>query len=225
MAVARQRLEQYQRALRIRHSAGVMPRPSAGLAPRPPLGLSAETAVPVATPPAPVPRPTERAVPASAPGEIPAQRSDAWRTPPPPRRPDLRPAPSLTPDPTRFPPDSPEDDANGPPPARRAGLSAWLTDSIMERATGHLPESLRSPPAAPNPFTHRPLGTAESVTAGVRQSSRLAGEGDVERQRFELLEARRRTQEQREEVAQQLRAQEEAQRRRETGCMKHVYIF
>ncbi|XP_056466557.1 uncharacterized protein cep295 isoform X5 [Gadus chalcogrammus] len=225
VAVARQRLEQYQRALRIRHSAGIMPRPPAGppagLAPRPPLGLSAETAVPVATPPAPVPRPTERAMPASAPGEIPVLRSDAWRTPPPPRRPDLRPAPSLTPDPTRFPRGSPEDDANGPPPARRAGLSAWLTDSIMERATGHLPESLRSPPAAPNPFTHRPLGTAESVTAGVRQSSRLAGKGDVERQRFELLEACRRTQEQREEVAQQLREQEEAQRRREAERCSH----
>ncbi|CAL8333526.1 unnamed protein product [Boreogadus saida] len=270
VVVARQRLEQYQQALRIRHSAAVMPRPPAGpppagLVPRPPLvRLSAETAVPVATPPAPVPRPT---VPPSAPGEIQARRSDPWRTPPPSRCSDLRPAPSLTPDPTRFAQDSPEDDANGPPPARRAGLSAWLTDSIMERATGHLPESLRSPPAAPNPFTHRPLGTAENVPAGVRPSSRLdareprldtapvpllgpaapqpgqasakppsfprgrpvaqaslgPGTGDVERQRFELLEARRRTQEQREEVAQRLRElqQEEEQRRREAERCSH----
>ena len=180
MEVARQRLEQYQRALRIRHSTAIRPGPPTGppanLDPGPPLNLSAKTAVPVAIHPA-LPRPTDRAVPPMALREIPARESDAWRTPPPPPPhppgPGSHPGTSLARDPNRFPQDSPEDNATGPPPGHRAGLSAWLTDSIMERATGHLPERLRSPPAAPNPFTHRPLRTTENVTTGVRQGSQL----------------------------------------------------
>ncbi|CAL8351527.1 unnamed protein product [Lota lota] len=264
--VARQRLEQYQRALRIRHSTAITPRPPTGppaaLAPHPPLNPSAKTSVHVATPPM-LPRPTDRAAPPSALREIPTRESDVWTTPPPPHP--AGPGPgshigtSLTRDPNRFPQDSPEDHANGPPPANRAGLSAWLTDSIMERATGHLPERLRSPSAAPNPFTHPPLGTTENVTTGVQQSSqpytrpphlgtdpvRLLGpaapqprqtlakplsflrghplaqsslpprKGDVERQRWELLEAHRRMQEQREEQRHDEEQREQMRRQRE----------
>lgn len=126
---------------------------------------------------------------------------------------------------------------------QRPDVSAWLTDSIMERVTEHLPEKVRPPSVTRGPLPYRqrarrslsipPPSTSDpfqttgpSVTAGpgpaadephgrVPTGSQSPREDDVERRRRELQEAKRRVLEQSEAVALQQRQLEEKRRRQE----------
>nr|XP_020479192.1 centrosomal protein of 295 kDa isoform X2 [Monopterus albus] len=146
-------------------------------------------------------------------------------------------------------PDEVESISNG---NQRRDVTAWLTDNIMERVTGHLPERVRPSSVTTAPLPYRPSTTHQSssvslqsasepvramspnITSGAHMAPEHAGakprtllhgdlqtgslssrEDDMEEQRRELQEVQRRVLEQREEVTLRQRQQEEQRQRRE----------
>ncbi|XP_034460933.1 centrosomal protein of 295 kDa isoform X4 [Hippoglossus hippoglossus] len=232
--VARQRLEEYQRALRIRYSMTS------------PLLLSA--VVPPGHPPLhstqplhlPTPRPltTTPAVPSFIHNkpltsiEVPTRESDILASPP------RLPGSSLSSG-SKLLPEEVESRSNRSR-NQRPDVSSWLTDNIMERVTEHLPQRVRPSSLTTEPPPHKLFTTRPStniplqrssdpiqatspsiwddaplvpapaeVQPGILLSSRRDDKG---RQRRELQEFQRRVQEQREAVDLQ---QEEERRRGE----------
>ncbi|XP_071351833.1 centrosomal protein of 295 kDa isoform X2 [Trachinotus anak] len=149
--VARQRLEEYQRALRIRYNmTSTLMLPAVvppGLS-HPPLQSTQSV-----HPPAPVQFPTTPAVPAclhSKPQtsvEVPTRESDMLASPP------HLPGSSWSVG-SKLLPDEVESNLNSPR-NQRPDTTAWLTDDIMERVTQHLPERVRpsSLPTEPLPYS------------------------------------------------------------------------
>ncbi|XP_047247380.1 uncharacterized protein cep295 isoform X2 [Girardinichthys multiradiatus] len=119
---------------------------------------------------------------------------------------------------------------------RRPDVTAQLTDGILQRATQHSPERLRPSRVTAEPFKF-PTGHGSSSTSspsdpsqpagpkiipdivpldpGLRAVSLISREEDLEWRRRELQEAQRRVIEQREAVALQEKLQEEDRRRAE----------
>ncbi|XP_029923683.1 centrosomal protein of 295 kDa isoform X3 [Myripristis murdjan] len=238
MEVAHQRLEEYQRALRIRYNmtTSSFPPPDvpAGLVRPPP--QCAESASPL-VPPLQLPT-----VPVSVPLHVPA----AQAKPQPPVETPTResesvahplPVPSLGIDSRSLPVqrESPSDSCR----EQRPGVTAFLTDNIMERVTHHLPDRMKPSSLAHRPLTTHcpaanvsfqpssdpvqaisppPLPAQASVKSGILSRGSLQSESsgslgskkeDMARQRMELLEAQTRLQEQREAMEQQQRQKEE----------------
>ncbi|XP_037631419.1 centrosomal protein of 295 kDa isoform X4 [Sebastes umbrosus] len=213
--VARQRLEEYQRALRIRHNM------TSGLI-HPHL-----RGAPSVHLPAPLQLPTAPGVSAyihakpQTPVEVPTREFDMLASS------------------SRLPGSSasvgskllPDESISSDPRNQRPDVTAWLTDNIMERVTEHLPERVR-PSSEPLPYklftTHHsasiPLqptsdpiqAVSPSITYGaplvpghaeVKRGSLRTGslssreDDDMERQRRELQEVQRRVLQQREAAA------------------------
>ncbi|XP_010775572.1 centrosomal protein KIAA1731 homolog [Notothenia coriiceps] len=208
--VARQRLEEYQRALRIRYNmtptsllpAAVPP----GLFPPPPHGVQS------VHPPAPLQLPTPPAsqayihAKAQTPVEVPTRESDMLASYSQPPSSNMSSASKLVPDEVEYISSNP----------RNQKFTAWLTDNIMERVTGHLTERVRATrhsasirlqptsdsiqgsssiitsgaPLAPVPETVRPVTLPH---CSLRTGSLSSTEDDrMERQRQELQEVQRR---------------------------------
>ncbi|KAM6931874.1 uncharacterized protein cep295 isoform 2-T2 [Lycodopsis pacificus] len=242
MEVARQRLEEYQRALRIRYnmtatSPAVVP---LGLLVHPPLHGSQS-----AHRPAPPQLPTTPTAPPyihgkrQTPAEVPTRESDMPA--PPSRLPGVSVCSKLL-----LPPDE-VGSFSSDPRNRRPNVTAWLTDNIKERVTEHLPERVRpssEPPSykrfpthhsasiSPQPASDSIQATSPRITdrapsgergpaphGSLRTGSPSSGEeeddGDMERQRRELLEVQRRVLELRDTVALQQRRREEERQRQE----------
>ncbi|XP_054460001.1 centrosomal protein of 295 kDa isoform X2 [Anoplopoma fimbria] len=241
--VARQRLEEYQRALRIRYNMtarSLLPAtaPWGLIHPSPLQGAQS------AHLPAPTQLSTTPAAPAyihakpQSPAEVPTRESDM--------------SPSRLPGPSAcfgFKPLRPDEVGSfrSDPRSRRPEVTAWLTDNIMERVTGHLPERVRpssEPPSyklfpthhsasipMPQPASDPIRATSPCITDGappvkrrpashgsLRTGSLSSSEDDdddMERQRRELLEVQRRVLEQREAVALQQRRHEEERQSQE----------
>ncbi|XP_008281294.1 uncharacterized protein cep295 [Stegastes partitus] len=231
--VARQRLEEYQRALRLRYNTTTaslqLPVAPPGLV-HPPL----HSASPV-HPPAP---PQIPAAPAYI-HDKPQTSLEANR-----REPDMsashlhRPGSSLSVG-SKLLPVEVEPFSHR---KQRPEVTAWLTDNIMERVTEHLPERLNPPSVTNEPFklfttrlpTSIPLQPAsdpiQTVNPSIRDcASPVSGpaavqrgslaqisqqtEDDVETQRRELQEVQRRVLKQREAVMLQQKQQEEERQR------------
>nr|XP_040030601.1 uncharacterized protein cep295 isoform X2 [Gasterosteus aculeatus aculeatus] len=217
--VARHRLEEYQRALRIRYNmnAGSLP-PATGFAHLP---------APPQLPTAPAAPGFFHARPLS-PAEVPTRESD------------MLVPPSGLPGSRLLPPSSAVGCLSNDPRSRRPDVTAWLTDNIMERVTEHLPERVRpsseSPPHhlfpmcrsayIPTPIPSDPVRAISpriTVRGPVSHGSLPPGspcsgeeaDSNMERQRRQLLEVKRRALEQKEAVALQQRRQEEERQRRE----------
>ncbi|XP_035477657.2 uncharacterized protein cep295 isoform X2 [Scophthalmus maximus] len=236
--VARQRLEEYQRALRIRYNGS----PTSLL----PAVIPPDFRQPSL--PTPLLLPTIPAVPSYIHAkpqtfmDVPTRESAMPASPP------HLPGSSLRAG-TKLLPDEVESSLNGFR-TQRADVPAWLTDGIMERVTEHLPERVRpcsltteplprklftthhpptiplrpssdplqavtpsltdSPPPVPG---HAAVNMAILLHAPVQMDSSRGEE--VERQRRELLEVQRRVLEQRDAVALQQRQREEERQRRE----------
>ncbi|KAJ4936149.1 hypothetical protein JOQ06_017673 [Pogonophryne albipinna] len=208
--VARQRLEEYQRALRIRYNmtptsllpAAVPP----GLFPPPLHGVQS------VHPPAPLQLPTPPAsqayihAKAQTPVEVPTRESDMLASHSQPPSSNISSASKLVPDEVEYISSNP----------RNQKFTAWLTDNIMERVTGHLTERVRATrhsasitlqptsdpiqgsssiitsgaPLAPVPETVRPVTLPH---CSLRTGSLSSTEDDrMERQRRELQEVQRR---------------------------------
>ncbi|XP_037828945.1 centrosomal protein of 295 kDa isoform X3 [Kryptolebias marmoratus] len=216
--VARQRLEEYQQALQIRHN------------------MTTRSMLPVVRPPSIIPLhstqsdhlpappqlPTTPAVPpfiqdeAQISEEVVRRHSEALASPP-------RPAFSVSSGSKLL------SGVSDTLRLQRPNVNAYLTDNIMKRVTEHLPERLRPSSVSEEQLPHGLLSTHEST--GSQSSSDplravspgfppldpglVSGEEDMERQRRELLEAQRRVMEQREAVMQQQRLQEDERRRKE----------
>ncbi|XP_033988661.1 uncharacterized protein cep295 [Trematomus bernacchii] len=207
--VARQRLEEYQRALRIRYNmtptsllpAAVPP----GLFPPPLHGVQS------VHPPAPLQLPTPPAsqayihAKALTPVEVPTRESDMLASHSQPPSSNISSASKLVPDEVEYISSNP----------RNQKFTAWLTDNIMERVTGHLTERVRATrhsasitlqptsdpiqgsssiissgaPLAPVPETVRPVTLPH---CSLRTGSLSSTEDDrMERQRPELQEVQR----------------------------------
>lgn len=228
--MARQRLEEYQRALRIRYN---MPAVPMGLIHSP---LHSAQSVHL---PTHLQLPTTPAVPAyirtepQTSVEVPTRESDMLASPP-----------RLLG--SKLLPDEVEPILNSPRNPR-PDATAWLTNNIMETVTKHLPVRVRpySFTAEPLPYklfvphhsTSIPLqptsdpiqAISSSITddtplvpghAAVKPGSLQTGslsfrEDDMERQRRELQEVQRRVLEHREAVALQQRQQKEERQRQE----------
>ncbi|XP_034095416.1 plectin isoform X2 [Gymnodraco acuticeps] len=208
--VARQRLEEYQRALRIRYNmiptsllpAAVPP----GLFPPPLHGVQS------VHPPAPLQLPTPPAsqayihAKAQTPVEVPTRESDMLASHSQPPSSNISSASKLMPDEVEYISSNP----------RNQKFTAWLTDNIMERVTGHLTERVRATrhsasitlqptsdpiqgsssiitsgaPLAPVPETVRPVTLPH---CSLRTGSLSSTEDDrMERQRRELQDVQRR---------------------------------
>ncbi|XP_031719464.1 uncharacterized protein cep295 isoform X2 [Anarrhichthys ocellatus] len=244
MEVARQRLEEYQRALRIRYnmtatSPVVVP---LGLLVHSPLHGSQSAHLP-----APPQLPTTPAAPPyihakwQTPAEVPTRESDMPASPS--RLPGVSVGSKLL-----LPDDVGSFSSN--PLNRRPDATAWLTDNIMERVTEHLPERVRpssEPPSykrfpthhsasvSPQPASDSIQATSPRITdraplgergpaphGSLRTGSPSSGEEEEEdddmerqRQRQELLEVQRRVLELRDTVALQQRRREEERQRQE----------
>ncbi|KAI9536922.1 hypothetical protein NQZ68_030146 [Dissostichus eleginoides] len=208
--VARQRLEEYQRALRIRYNmtptsllpAAVPP----GLCPPPLHGVQS------VHPPAPLQLPTPPAsqayihAKAQTPVEVPTRESDMLASHSQPPSSNISSASKLVPDEVEYILSN----------SRNQKFTAWLTDNIMERVTGHLTERVRATrhsasitlqptsdpiqgsssiitsgaPLAPVPETVRPVTLPH---CSLRTGSLSSIEDDrMERQRRVLQEVQRR---------------------------------
>uniref|UniRef100_A0A1A7YQM1 Uncharacterized protein n=1 Tax=Iconisemion striatum TaxID=60296 RepID=A0A1A7YQM1_9TELE len=211
--VARQRLEEYQRALQIRHNMssrsffpGVIQPPLRGFNPPAPLHLHA-------TPAGPPNAQDQTQIFTNF-----AERDSEMSSSPP------RPASSSS----KF---LLDESASNTLKMQRSDVSDQLTDSIMKRVTEHLPERLRpSPVSKEQLFTAHDSTSSQSTSDQVRVSSPSVSSGapldpglqpvslfsredGMERQKRELQEAQRRVVKQREAVVQQQRLQEEERRR------------
>ncbi|XP_063763010.1 centrosomal protein of 295 kDa isoform X1 [Eleginops maclovinus] len=143
--VAHQRLEEYQRALRIRYNmtpTSLLPAAvPAGLIPRPLQGVQS------VHPPAPRQLPTPPALHAyiharaQTPGEVPTRESDMLASH------SQRPSSNIS-SASKLVPDEVECISSNP---RNQKFTAWLTDNIMERVTGHLTERVRAS-SEPSPY-------------------------------------------------------------------------
>ncbi|XP_069389921.1 centrosomal protein of 295 kDa isoform X2 [Paralichthys olivaceus] len=247
--VARQRLEEYQRALRIRYS---MTSPSLLSAVVPPGHPPLHSTQPLHLP---APRPTTPAVPSfihdkpQTSKEVPTRESDIPASPP------RLPGPSLSAG-SKLLPDEVESSSNRSR-YQRPGVSSWLTDNIMERVTEHLPQRVRPSSLSTEPPPHKLFTTHPSTNVPLQRSSDpiqatspsisddatlvpghaevqpgivlkgslqtgplSARRDDKERQRRELQEFQRRVHEQREVVELHQRQQEEERRRRELQEMQ-----
>ncbi|XP_058489850.1 uncharacterized protein cep295 isoform X2 [Solea solea] len=225
--VARRRLEEYQRALRIRYN-----RTSTSLLPAVlPTGLR------------PQPPHRSQSMQLSMPShgqnqpqtflEVPTRESDAHVSSVP------LPGSSLIAG-SKMQPDEMESNSNNSR-NHRLEQSVWLTDNIMERVTGHLPERVRlcSPtmqpqhklssstiplqlhpdsPISPSslPLDHAALGKSGTLLHGPLQTASLSSkDDDMERWRLELQDVQRRVLEQREAVVQRQSLQQEERQRQE----------
>lgn len=222
--VARQRLEEYQRALQLRYgmAATMMPPPSFTHRLHSVRPVHPPAALPLHLAPA---EPAHVSVKPLTSVEIPTRQSGILASPPHPPGSSSRVCSRLQPD------ESVSD------------VSAWLTDSIMDRVTEHLPEKVRPLSVTRGPLPNRqqahhslsiPLPstsdpfqtTAPSVTDGpgaaadkphghVATGPLSPREDDTERRRRELEETKRRVLEQSEAVALQQRQLEEKRQRQE----------
>ncbi|KAM7412571.1 hypothetical protein PAMA_020110 [Pampus argenteus] len=241
--VARQRLEEYQRALRIRYNMTTASMPRAVVPPGliyPPLHSAQCVHFPTplqrsTTPPVPAHIPAKLQTPV----EVPTGESDTLAAPP------HLPGSSLSVD-SKLQPEEVESISNS---SRNQiqDVTAQMTDSIMEKVTEHLPERLRHSSVTMQPLPYKMFTTTASplqptsdpigavslgVTGGTRQGlgqarvqpgtlphgSQQTGcqrEDDMESQRQELQEVQRQVLEQREAVALQQRRQEEERQRQE----------
>ncbi|XP_026185651.1 centrosomal protein of 295 kDa isoform X1 [Mastacembelus armatus] len=238
--VARQRLDEYQRALRIRYSMTSTSLPSTLT----PSGLS----LPPVNPPAPLQRPMTAAVPAylhnepQTSVEVPSRESVMLVSP-------LHPPPSSG---SAGPKLLLGDVKSSLSSNQRPDVNAWLTDNIMERVTAHLPETVRPSSVTTEPLpnkgftTHHPtrfpvqpasepvqaiipsttdaaplvpgLAAIKSGTlqrGSLQMGSLSSSEDEFVNQRRELQEVQRRVLEQRKTVELQQSQQEEQRRRQE----------
>ncbi|XP_056138891.1 centrosomal protein of 295 kDa [Lampris incognitus] len=239
---ARQRLEEYQRALRIRHMSSALVRPPAVPAgPIRPLPHSGGSSIPLV--PA-LQRPTSSALPVHIPCtddrtqvqvETPTRVSASFAPSVTLSSLVLHPRASLGVEPV-FQPVQPELSA-GILRDQTAGITARLTDSIIERVTKHLSKNLRPSSISTDFPLHGPFTASDvplppvshplrvtspsqadvspllSGRAPVKQGtlqlgSQASTQEDIEMRRRELLEAQRQVLAQREAMAQQLREQE-----------------
>ncbi|XP_068174358.1 centrosomal protein of 295 kDa isoform X2 [Antennarius striatus] len=232
--VARQRLEEYQRALQTRYSmnsAAALP----GVAP-----LHGARSV---HPPTARSRPTTPGMPPCFPAkqntplEMPTRDSGTLSSPPQPSVSSFREGSSMQ--------RHEEDSISKCPGGQILVESAWLTDGIMERVTKHLPERVRPlsvsrepphdksfPPSQLASFPLQPtsdpiqaidtevkdvtpLAPGHTAVIGRTTDSLTSSEDDMERKRQKLEQAQRWVLEQREAVALQQRRQEEERKRLE----------
>ncbi|XP_023266066.1 centrosomal protein of 295 kDa-like [Seriola lalandi dorsalis] len=240
--VARQRLDEYQRALRIRYSMtstsflpAVIP---PGLS-HPPLHSTQSVHLP---PPLQLPTPAVQSYIHNRPQtsvEVPTRESDMLASPP------HLPGSSFSSD-SKLLQDEVESDLSSPK-NQRPDKTAWLTDNIMERVTEHLPERVRPSSHSPESLPHNVFTTHQSATIPLHPTSdpiraispsitddaplvpvlaavkprtmshgSLSSRGDdVERQRRELQEVQRQVLEKREAVVLQQKQQEEERQRQE----------
>ncbi len=228
--MARQRLEEYQQALRIRYNMTSVP---VGLI-HPPLHSAPSVHLPthLQLPTAPAEPAYSRTKPQTS-VEVPTRESDMLASPP------RLLGSKLLPDEVVPVSNSPRN--------QRPDATAWLTNNIMERVTEHLPVRAR-----PSSFTTEPLpyklftthhstsiplqptsyptqAISPSITddaplvpghAAVKPGSLQTGspssrEDDMERQRRELQDIQRRVLEHKEAVALQQRQQKEERQRQE----------
>lgn len=241
--MARQRLEEYKRALQLRYNMAARTLRPPHIIPQPLHGMQS------AFPPAAVQHPVTPAAPdhiniRQRPVEIPIRESDRLTSPDHPLGANSRLSASLVQD--------NEDLFSHSIYNQSPDASAFLTDDIMERVTKHLPERVRSftitrePPPYKPTTTHRSISTQlQSAADFIQNTSQnmtdgeymgLGGESprtvnsphssvltksshskdeNMETQRHELREAQRRVTEQREVVLLQQRENEEKRRRQE----------
>ncbi|KAG7459173.1 hypothetical protein JOB18_000196 [Solea senegalensis] len=225
--VARRRLEEYQRALRIRYnmtSTSLLPAVlPTGLRHQPPHRSHSMQ----------LPMPSHGQNQPQTFVEVPTRESNAHVSSLP------LPGSSLIAG-SKMQPDEMESTSNNSR-NHRLEQSVWLTDNIMERVTGHLPESVRlcSPnmqpqhklssstiplqlrpdsPISPSslPLDHEVLGKSGTLLHGALQTASLTTkDDDIERWRLELQDVQRRVLEQREAVVQRQRLQQEERQRQE----------
>ncbi|XP_034556597.1 centrosomal protein of 295 kDa isoform X2 [Notolabrus celidotus] len=215
--VARQRLEEYQRALRIRYNMAAtsfLPAvPPPGLIHPPPPSLQLPTAPPVSVNILPEPQTSE---------EVPTRESDVLSSPP-----------CHTGSSSRAGSRSLSEEVESishRSSDQREDVTARLTDSIMERVTRHLTEREKSSAITTEPQPNKPFTTRLSSSASLQSTSNQSirdevpvcpsespgvSVDDMERQRRELQEVQRRFLEHREFLALQQRRQEERQRQEE----------
>ena len=163
--VARQRLEEYQRALQIRYNMTATKMPPAvvpaGLIP-PPLQNTQP-----AHPPAPLPLFTPPSVPVyihTKPQpfvEVPTRESDMSASPPHLPSSSLRVCSRLQ--------AAEAESLSNSLRSQRPDASAWLTENIMERVTGHLPDRVRPSSATKEP--HKLITTRHSASVPLLPTS------------------------------------------------------
>ncbi|KAM6987529.1 uncharacterized protein cep295 [Tautogolabrus adspersus] len=244
--VARQRLEEYQRALRIRYNMTAASLSSAVVPPgvvQPPPRSAPFVHLPT---PLQLPTPAVSAYIHAKPQtsvEVPTKESDALSSPPLLTGSSLRVGSRLLSD--------EGESLSGCSGNQRPDVTAWLTDNIMEKVTRHLRERDGPSSVTTEPLPYKALTTyqstsvplqptsdtiqttsqrnTEDVTAHhlgreeVKQALPLQTESlssradDMERQRRELQEVQRRFLEQRELLALQERQQEEERSRQEVA--------
>lgn len=241
--MARQRLEEYKRALQLRYNLATRTLRPSHLIPQPLHSMQS------AFPPAAVQHPITPAAPdhfnirQQKPVEIPIRESDRLISPPHPLGASSRLLARLVQDEELF----SHSIYNQSPDA-----SAFLTDDIMERVTKHLPERVRPSTIIREPPPYKPITTHHSIStqlqsaadviqntsqnvtdsehmglggespktvtssrSSVLTESSRSKEENMETQRDELKEAPRRVMEQREAVLLQQRENEEKRRRQE----------
>lgn len=243
MEVARQRLEEYQRALQIRYNMEAMKTVPPHLI-HPPLhstqSIRPPPTLPLSTTPA-VPTPTS--VQAKTSVQIPTREWEMSASPPHPPGPSLKVFSRLQSDEV--------DSIPGTSRSQRADDSAWLADSILESVTEHLPDRVRPSavtreqlpyqPFTIYPSTSIPLQSTsdpiQAVTPHVTNSEPLVpaheaaqsetlphvsvltgslmSKEDMETRKRELQETQRRMNEQREAMVVQQRQLEETRQRKE----------
>lgn len=219
--VARQRLEEYKRALQLRYTltARAAPPPPPPPLPPPPPRLIPQPPFPPSLLPTAVQLPATPAAPhwvhvrPRSPAGIPTRASDRMASPP--RPPgtgaSLHASPVLD-----------EELSFSSSTLSQSPDASSLTDDIMERVTKHLPERVRpsaftgEPPIPPTPAAaHLPLQSTPGPLLDIGSGGRAAAEDEVETWRRDLREAQRRVAEQREAVLLQQREQLEKLRRQE----------
>lgn len=219
--MARQRLEEYKRALQLRDTltARAAPPPPPPPLPPPPPRLIPQPPFPPSFLPTAVQLPATPAAPhwvhvrPRSPAGIPTRASDRMASPP--RPPgtgaSLHASPVLD-----------EELSFSSSTLSQSPDVSSLTDDIMERVTKHLPERVRpsaftgEPPIPPTPAAaHLPLQSTPGPLLDIGSGGRAAAEDEVETRRRDLREAQRRVAEQREAVLLQQREQLEKLRRQE----------
>ncbi|KAM4590280.1 uncharacterized protein cep295 [Fundulus diaphanus] len=183
--VARQRLEEYQRALRLRHNmaAAALRPPAHPAGPVPPSGTgsgrpSAPLQVPASSGARLEPRTSVDVASRGSSASPPASSGAVGSSVP--------------------------SDGSVPNPfgAQRPGVTAQLTDDILERVTQHLPQRLRPPPRLPASEPGRAAGPSEPdrrpLDPGPWAESLISREEDLDWRRRGLLEEERRLRSQRE---------------------------
>lgn len=241
--VARQRLQEYQRALQIRYNMAAMKMLPPHLI-HPPLhstqSLCLPPTLPLPTTPA-VLAPTH--VQAQTSVQIPTRECEMSASPPHPPGPSLKVC-------SRLPPNE-VDSILGTSKNQRPDVSAWLADGILESVTEHLPDRVRPSSVTREPLPYKPFTTYHSTSIPPQSTSdpiqaitphitngeplvpgheaalsetmphvslltgSLTSKEDMEAQKRELQETQRRMHEQREAMVLQQRQLEEKRQRQE----------